>query len=75
VASGPAGLSVKGTTVIGIDSTASMKKTLRKPEASINTMLTSSKIQLKKFMDTLTTKPTEANGRINIDTILLRVIK
>jgi hypothetical protein len=75
VASGPAGLSVKGTTVIGIDPTASMKKTLRKPEASINTMLTSSKIQLKKFMDTLTTKPTEANGRINIDTILLRVIK
>ena len=75
VANGPAGFSVKGTTVIGVDPTASMKKTLRKPEASINTVLTSSKIQLKKFMDTLTTKPTEANGRINIDTILLRVIK
>jgi hypothetical protein len=74
-ASGPAGMSVKGSTLIGFDTTTSIRKTLRKPEASINDALTCSKIQLKKFMDTIKTKAAAANGRINTDVVLLRVIK
>ena len=74
-ASGPAGMSVKGSTLIGFDTTTSIRKTLRKPEVSINDVLTCSKIQLKKFMDTIKTKAAAANGRINTDVVLLRVIK
>lgn len=74
-ASGPAGLNIKGTTLTGFDDKASIRKTLRKPEVSINTVLTCSKIQLKKFMDTIKTKAAAANGRINTDVVLLRVIK
>ena len=74
-ASGPAGINVKGSTLIGFDTTTSIRKTLRKPEVSINTVLTCSKIQLKKFMDTIKTKAAAANGRINTDVVLLRVIK
>jgi hypothetical protein len=74
-ASGPAGMSVKGSTLIGFDTTTSIRKTLRKPEVSINDALTCSKIQLKKFMDTIKTKAAAANGRINTDVVLLRVIK
>jgi hypothetical protein len=75
VASGPAGLNIKGTTLTGFDDKASIRKTLRKPEVSINDALTCSKIQLKKFMDTIKTKAAAANGRINTDVVLLRVIK
>jgi len=74
-ASGPAGLNIKGTTLTGFDDKASIRKTLRKPEVSINDALTCSKIQLKKFMDTIKTKAAAANGRINTDVVLLRVIK
>ena len=74
-ASGPAGMSVKGSTLIGFDTTTSIRKTLRKPEVSINDALTCSKIQLKKFMDTIKTKAAAANGGINTDVVLLRVIK
>ena len=69
------GLSVRGTTLTGFDAELSQMKTLRKPEEGLKTVLSGGKIVLKKFMDTLTTKPTQPNGRINDQTILLRAIK
>ena len=74
-AMGPAGLSVKGTTITGFDEKTSITKTLRKPQETISKVLDGGKIALKKLMDDLTTKPKNASGRINIDTILLRVVK
>ncbi len=72
---GPAGIQVKGTTLIGYDTETSISKGLRKPDASIKALLSAGKVSLRKFMDDLTTTKAVPNGRINTDTILLRVIK
>jgi len=66
---------VKGTTLIGFDVEKSSTKTLRKPEATIQSLLSAGKVAIRKFMDELKTLETKPNGRINSDTILLRVIK
>lgn len=72
---GPAGISVKGTTLTGFDTEKSVTKILRKPDVTISTLLGAGKIALRKIMSDLKTSETEATGRINSDTILLRVIK
>lgn len=72
---GPAGISVKGTTLTGFDTEKSVTKILRKPDVVIANLLSAGKIALRKIMSDLKTAETEATGRINSDTILLRVIK
>jgi hypothetical protein len=47
---------------------------LRKPEVTVKQVLDGGKIVLKKLLDGLTTKPAELTGRINSDTIVVRVI-
>ena len=74
-AMGPAGLGVKGTTLTGFDPKTSITKKLRKPDEVLKRVLEGGKIVLRKLMDELTTKPSEANGRINNNTILVRVVK
>lgn len=69
------GLKVKGTTIKNFNELLSIKKKLRKPSETINTVLTSGKVVLRNLMDTLTTTQTAMNGRINDQTILLRVLK
>ena len=72
---GHSGLSIRGTTVTGFDEATSVTKKLRKPEPVIKPLLEGGKIYLRKVMDNLTTTEHKATGRINEDTILLRVIK
>lgn len=72
---GPAGISVKGTTLTGFDVEKSVTKILRKPDVVITNLLSAGKISLRKIMTEIKTSETEATGRINTDTILLRVIK
>ena len=72
---GHSGLSVRGTTIIGFDEAVSITKKLRKPEESAQHVLKAGKVDLRNIMKCLTTKETKATGRINADTILLRVIK
>jgi len=67
------GLGVKGTTVTGFDTESSIQKTVRKPAETLREFNAANKRQLAKFMDTLTTVDSKMNGRINSDTILLRV--
>lgn len=74
-ASGPNGIQVKGTTLIGFDVETSLTKSLRKPDTVIQQLLGAGKVGLRKFMDEIKTNETKPNGRINSDTILLRVIK
>ena len=74
-AMGPAGLNVKGSTVTGFDEKTSIVKKLRKPTEQVNKLLDGGKVVLRKFMDEIKCKPKEANGRINNETILLRIIK
>ena len=73
VALDPAGLSVKGSTIENYKYGESISKTLRKPEAILKKVLDGGKIVLRKVMGDINSKPVELNGRINKDTILLRV--
>lgn len=74
-ASGPNGIQVKGTTLIGYDVETALTKSLRKPDISLQSLLSAGKVALRTFMTDLKTNETKPNGRINTDTIILRVIK
>ena len=72
---GPAGIQVKGTTLIGFDIETASSKALRKPDTSLQSLLSAGKVVLRTFMNELKTSESKPNGRINEQTILLRVIK
>ena len=67
------GLSVKGTTVTGFDESLSIQKTIRKPEEVLKQFKSAGKVKLRKFLDEINTTDTKLNGRLNPDTILLKV--
>lgn len=72
---GPNGIQVKGTTLIGYDEEKSLTKSVRKPDVTIQQLLSAGKVALRNIMPDLKTNETKPNGRINTDTIILRVIK
>lgn len=74
-AMGPAGINVKGTTLIGFDIETSGSKGLRKPEVVTKQVLEAGKINLRRLFPDIKTTESKPTGRINSDTILLRVIK
>ena len=74
-AMGPAGLGVKGSTLTGFDEKTSIVKKLRKPEQQLKSLLDGGKVVLRKFMDGIKCKSKEATGRINNETVLVRIIK
>ncbi len=67
-----AGLDVKGTTLQNYTA-KSVQKTLRKPETQLAEFMKATKVQLRKYMDSVKTTEIALNGRINEDTLLLRV--
>ena len=67
-------LGVKGTSIIGFNESKSTQKTLRKPEEQVKAFLASNKVELRKFLENIKTTEIKLNGRINADTILLKVI-
>jgi hypothetical protein len=74
-ASGPSGIQVKGASITSFDVEKSSTKSLRKPEATIQSLLGAGKIALRKIMDDVKTNESKPTGRINSDTILLRIIR
>jgi hypothetical protein len=66
-------LGVKGTTIIGFDEFKSVTKTLRKPEEKLKEFAKATKVQLRKFIEEIKATETKLNGRINAETVLLRV--
>jgi molecular chaperone GrpE (heat shock protein) len=68
-------ITVRGTVLDGFDQVKSLTKTLRKPAEQLAQFKKSSKVQLRSFMNTVTTVDTPATGRINEDCILLRADK
>ena len=72
---GRSGLSVRGTTITGYDTDISITKKLRKPEQTIAQLMAAGKVDLRNLMKNLTTTDNKANGRINKDTTLVRIIK
>jgi hypothetical protein len=67
-------LNVKGTGIIGFDTAKSVSKTLRKPEEKLKEFAKASKVELRKFMDNIKVVESKANGRINSNQILLKVL-
>jgi hypothetical protein len=66
-------LTVKGTAIIGFDEHRSISKTLRKPEDKLREFARATKVELRKFIDNIKATETRLNGRINADTVLLKV--
>jgi len=73
VAKDEAGLAVKGSAIENYKYSESISKTLRKPKDVLSRVLDGGKVVLRKVMGEINSKPSELNGRINKDTILLRV--
>jgi hypothetical protein len=72
-AMGPSGLSVRGSTITDFDESNSKSiKIGRKTAERLESVLTGGKIILRKLVEEMTG---EVNGRINENTILLKVIK
>jgi len=69
------GFDVKGSTIYGFDEKTSVAKKLRKPQAVINEVLGAGKIALRRVLDSVKTAEKQLTGRVNADTVLLRVLK
>jgi hypothetical protein len=66
-------LSVKGTSITGFSEMQSVQKTLRKPEDQLKEFKAAGKVALRKFLEDIKAVDIKLNGRINEDTILLKV--
>lgn len=66
-------LTVKGSAIVGFDTNKSVQKTLRKPADQLKAFMSAGKIALRKFLEDIKATDTKMNGRINQDTLLLKV--
>lgn len=66
-------LGIKGTTITGFDENKSVQKTLRKPADQLKEFKAAGKVALRKFLDDINAVDTKMNGRINEETLLLKV--
>lgn len=66
-------LGIKGASIVGFDENQSVQKTLRKPEEQLKEFKTLGKVALRKFLENIKAVDIKLNGRINEDTILLKV--
>ena len=69
------GFIVSGTTVKNYDEELSFKKKLRKPEETIDSINKVTKLRALKALKALKTKGSSTDGRINADTVILKVNK
>jgi hypothetical protein len=75
-ADGPSGFEVKGTSIKGFSESESFVLGLRKPKETLDVIVSSTPKQIEKHISTkLKTKKRKANGRINQQTIILRIIE
>jgi hypothetical protein len=75
VAANMDGFSIKGTTITNIREDACLKKTLRKPEDVLTEIGKTTKARVNKVFIDIKTKAAAANGRLNEETIILKVFK
>ena len=67
------GIQVKGSTLQNYEPELSCQKTLRKPETQLKDLVNAGKVQLRKFMDNIKAKAQPVRGRMNADTLIVRV--
>ena len=68
-------ITVKGTSLVGFDEHKSVQKTLRKPEEQLKTFKGSGKVALRTFLEDINTTDTKLNGRLNEETVILKIIR
>lgn len=68
------GLTVKGSTLQNFNAETSIGKRLRKPEIVLKDLIDAGKVKLKKILPDLTTKESAMTGRVNSDTIIVRIL-
>jgi len=66
-------LSIKGNSIINYNETLSIQKTVRKPEDTLKEFKSLGKVALRKFLEDIKATDIKMNGRINEDTLLLKV--
>ena len=69
------GFTLKGTTLQGIDADNTSKKMLRKPDEALKELMSMTKTKSLQFFNTIKTSPSAFTGRINEETIILKVYK
>jgi hypothetical protein len=69
------GLSVKGSSIINFAEKKSVQKKLRKPEQMIPNVLNGGKVFLRNAIENIRAVESPLTGRLNVDTILLKVTK
>jgi len=74
VTSSAKGFEVSGTTLKNIDTSLSRSTRLRKPDAFLPIVLSKTTKQIDNEWKSLTTKTTVPNGRMSVDTVLLKVM-
>ena len=67
-------LRVKGTTITGFSEMKSVQKTLRKPVEQLAAFKAAGKVVLRKFLEDINAVDTKMNGRLNEETLLLKVV-
>jgi hypothetical protein len=73
VAKDTSGLMVSGSTITNYNEEESVSKTIRKPKEVLTLLETSGKVSQRKLLDGIKATDTKLNGRINADTILVKV--
>jgi len=74
-ATGSTGIAIKGTTLLNYDIETSVIKKLRKPKDVLKKLQDAGKVALRRIMDDVKAKGSVPKGRINVDTVIVRVIK
>lgn len=69
------GIQVKGTTLQNYDPEQCEQKVIRNPIEVLTNVLQSGKVKLRTLLSSIKTKCTPVTGKVNEDTLILRVIK
>lgn len=70
-----AGLSIKGSSIINFNESKSLQKKVRKPETLLPEIIKGGKVFLRNALGNIRAVESALTGRLNGDTILLRVLK
>jgi hypothetical protein len=68
------GITVKGSSLQNFNAETSIGKRLRKPEVVLPDLIDAGKIRIKKILSELTTKESNLTGRMNSDTLIVRIL-
>lgn len=69
------GLALKGTTLLNYDTDGALQKTVRKPQEVMEKLNTGGLQAIKNTFKALSTTETKLNGRLNKETVLVRIFQ